>query len=162
MATTHYNTMSFLDETDEVGSFTVYNDAVTAVSIAGYLTQLTDFRAKTNALTLGTNLRNVWVGDADDNARDLPGNNYAQRENKLRVMYQGVTSGKDFEISIPTIDLALLTFIPGGKDYVQFSGAGVNVAITNWVTSFEAIASSPDDPAENVVVTKMQYVGRNT
>jgi len=154
--------MSFLDETDEVGSFTVYNDAVTAVSIAGYLTQLTDFRAKVNALTLGTNLRNTWVGDADDNARELPGNNYAQRENKLRVIYQGNTSGKEFEISIPTVDLALLTFIPGGKDYVQFEGAGVNAAVTQFVTAFEAIASSPEDPAEGVTIVKMQFVGRNS
>lgn len=162
MPTTHYNTMSYLDETGEVSGFTVFNDAVTAVSIAGYLTQLGEFRTATNALALGTNLRNTWVGDADENARDLPGNNYAQRENKLRVIYADTTSGKEHELTIPTIDLALLTFIPGGKDYVQFSGAGVNAAVTTWVTKFEALASPPDEPTHGVEVVKMQFVGRNS
>ena len=162
MPTTHYNTLSYLDQTDEVGSFTVFNDAVTAVSLPGYLAQLTTLRAATDAITLGTPLRNTWVGDADANERVLPGNNFAQRENKLRVIYTGNTTGKEFELSIPTIDLALLTFIPGGKDFIQISGAGVNAAITAWIAAFEAIASSPDDPAENVTVQKMQFVGRNT
>lgn len=162
MATTHYNTMSFLDQTGEVGSFTVFNDAITAVSIGGFLTQLGAFRTATNALVIGTNLRNTWVGDADENARELPGNNYAQRENKLRVLYEDSTNGKGYELSIPTIDLALLTFIPGGKDWVQFEGAGVNAAVTDWVTAFEALASPPDDPTHGVTVTAMQYVGRNT
>lgn len=162
MATTHYNTMSFLDETDEVSSFTVYNDAITAVSIAAFLAQLTDFRAKTVAITLGTNLRNTWVGDADDNGRVLPGNNFAQRENKLRVVYQDDTTLEQYEITVPTIDLALLEFIPGAKDYVQFAGAGVNAAITDWVTSFEALASPPENPGNAITVLKMQFVGRNS
>lgn len=162
MPTTHYNTMTYLDKTGEKSTFTVFNDAITAVSLPGYLAQLTDFRAKTEALLLGTNVRNTWVGDADKNAEVLPASNYAQRENKLRVIYVGDTTGDEFEITLPTIDLALLTFIPGGKDYIQISGAGVNAAITDWITSFEAIASSPDDPAESVTVIKMQFVGRNS
>lgn len=162
MATTHYNTMTFIDETAEKSGFTVFNDAITAVSLPGFLAQLTTFRAATNAIVLGNNTRNTWVGDADDNGDALPGNNYAQRENKLRVVYRDTTTLEEYEITIPTIDLALLTFIPGAKDYVQFSGAGVNAAITAWVTAFEAIASPPEAPGNNVVVVKMQFVGRNS
>jgi len=162
MPTTHYNTMSYLDKTGEVSGFTVFNDAITAVSLPGYLANLTDFRAKTEALLLGTNIRNAWVGDADANAAVLPASNYAQRENKLRVIYVGLITGKDYELTLPTIDLSLLTFIPGGKDYIQISGAGVNAAITDWIASFEALASTPDDPAEGVDVIKMQFVGRNS
>lgn len=154
--------MSFLDQTGEVGTFTVFNDAITAVSIAGYLTQLTDFRAKTVALTRGTNLRNTWVGDADDNGRVLPGDNLAQRENKLEVTYQDTTTDKEYTLAIPTIDLTLLEFIPGAKDAVRFSGAGVNAAVTDWVTAFQALASPPDEPTHNVVVTKMKFIGVNS
>lgn len=162
MPTNHYNTMSYRDKTGEVSSFTVFNDAITAASLPGYLTQLTDFRAKTEALLIGFNSRNTWVGDADDNGADLPASNYAQRENKLRVVYKDVVTNEEFEITLPTIDLNLLTFIPGAKDYVQFSGAGVNAAVTQWVTAFEALASSPTDGTHNVVVIKMQFVGRNS
>lgn len=154
--------MTFIDQTGEKSGFTVYNDAITAVSLPGFLAQLTDFRAKTVALVLGNNTRNTWVGDADDNGDALPGNNYAQRENKLRVVYRDTTTLEEYELTIPTVDLALLTFIPGGKDFVQFSGAGVNAAVTDWVTSFEALASPPENPTHNVQVVKMQFVGRNS
>ena len=46
---------------------------------------------------------------------------------------------------------------------VAFDAAnGASAAIQAWVTAFEALASAPDDEAENVVVTGMCYVGRNT
>lgn len=162
MATEHYSTMSYRDKTGETSSFTIYNDAITAVSIAAFLAQLTTFRAKTEALLLGFNYRNTWVGDADINGADLPASNYAQRENKLRVLYKDTTTGEVFELTLPTIDLSKLTFIPGAKDFIQFAGAGVDAAITEWVTAFEAIASPPSDMTHNVQVTGMQFVGRNS
>jgi hypothetical protein len=162
MATTHYSTLTYKDATGESSTMKVYNDAITALSIGGFLTQLGAFKTATDALVLGNRTRSAWIGDYDTLSNDPASNNYAQRENKLLVSYKDTTTDEEYELTIPTVDLALLTFIPGAKDAVQFAGAGVNAAVTAWVTAFEAFASPPEAPGNAVQVTAMRFVGRNT
>jgi hypothetical protein len=160
MATSHYNTLTFVDKTGEPSTMTVFNDAITAVSLPGYLANLTDFRAKTNAITLGDNKRNTWVGDADDNAVDLAAqSNYSQRENKLLVTYKDTTTNEEYTLTIPTIDLSKLAFIPGAKDAVPLDASAEIIA---WITSFETLASPPEAPGNAVEVLKLRFVGRNS
>ena len=162
MPTSHYSTLTYKDATGESSTMKVYNDAITALSIGGFLAQLGALKTATDAITLGNRTRSSWVGDYDTISDDPATDNYAQRENKLLVSYKDTTTNEVYQLTIPTIDLALLTFIPGAKDAVQFAGAGVNAAVTDWVTAFEAFASPPENPGNGVEVVAMRFVGRNT
>lgn len=80
-------------------------------------------------------------------------NPVAQRENKWLVRYHD-TGGTKFSVEIPTADLALLT---EGTEFLNLADGG---PIAAWVTAFEAVAKSPDDPTLSVTVDSIQFVGR--
>lgn len=163
LGTVHKSRIVYRDSTGETSAMEIYNDAITAVSIAGFLTQFGALQTATDAITLGERFQQAWIGDLTTVSNAVPANQAAQREAKLLVQYQGTTSEKPYTLTIPTIDFATLVFLPGGGDAVAFTDAnGASAGIQAWVTAFEAIASAPDDPAENVVVTGMRFVGRNS
>lgn len=159
MATTHYSTQTFIDATGETSTMKVYNDAITAVSLPGFLTDFGDFKTKTAAITRGEITRTTWVGDADETGNTAPSDQLAQRENKLLVTYRDTTTNEKYTLTVPTIDLTLLTFIPGGKDAVAIPTAG---PLFDWITSFETLASPPEAPGNAVEVIALRFVGRNT
>jgi hypothetical protein len=140
----------------------VYVDEITAISLPGLLTELNNYRTAVDAITLGQMAKTSWGEEtivSNANATD----NGAQRENKLLVQYRGVTTEKPYQLTIGTIDPAALHFLPGAGDAVAFKLAdGATAPMIAWVTAFEAMASTPDNEAENVVVVGMRYVGRNS
>jgi len=77
----------------------------------------------------------------------------AQRENKWLVRYHD-TSGVKFSVEIPTADLSLLT---EGTEFLKLADGGV---IAAFVSAFEAVVRSPDDPTHTVTVDSIQFVGR--
>lgn len=153
--------VGYRDATEEIGTLRVYADEITAASLPGFLTDMGAFVAATDAITLGVRARESW-GEETVVSNAVPSDKAAQREMKLLVQYQGVTTEKPYTLTIPTIDPDVLNFVPGGGDAVQFEGAGASAAIAAWVTAFETLASAPDDEAEAVVVTGMRFVGRNS
>jgi hypothetical protein len=160
MTTTHYNTIGITDKTGETTHTTIYNDAVTAVSIAGFLAALTTLRSTIDAITLGAQTRNTWVGDADVVPVDVSTlSNLAQRENKLLITYEDTTTHEQYTLSIGTLDLTKVTFVPGAKDAVLLTAPAEMVA---FIAAFEAIASPPEDGTHNVKVLKARFVGRNS
>lgn len=158
MPAQHYSIITMLDHTNEKSSLRVYNGAITAVSLPGFLSEFGDLQAATDALTLGTMHSVQWVGDLDVLSQEPPANKFAQRENKLLVTYVGNTSGKLFQVTIPTINLGLLEFVPGGGDAVSITSP---VEMQNWVSAFEQIARTPDSDQETVTVLRARAVGRN-
>jgi len=77
----------------------------------------------------------------------------AQRENKWLVRYHDSHNTR-FTLEIPTARLALLST---GTEFLNLlDGAEVQA----WVTAFEAVAVSPDDPTLPVTVDSIQFVGR--
>lgn len=153
--------LSYRDATGEIGTMKVYFDEITAVSLPGLLTGLGDFTTATDAITLGIRAKESW-GEVTVVSNEVPTNPAAQREAKLLVQYQGATTEKPYTLTIPSIDFSKLVFLPGGGDAVAFTSAnGASAEIIAWVTAFEALASAPDDEAENVAVTGMRFVGRN-
>lgn len=80
-------------------------------------------------------------------------NPLAQRENKWLVRYHD-TAGTKFSLEIPTADLSLLTL---GTEFLDLTLAG---PIADFVTAFEAVVKSPDDPTLTVTVDSIQFVGR--
>lgn len=163
LGSVHKSVISYRDATGEVGRLELYNDAITAVSLPGFLTDFGAFQTATDAITLGVRYQQQWIGDLTTVSNAIPSDKAAQREMKLLVNYQGATTEKPYTLTIPTIDPDVLVFLPGAGDAVAFTSAnGASAAIIAWVDAFETLASAPDDPAEGVVVTGMRFVGRNS
>lgn len=155
-------TFTLTDATNEKSTVTMYANEITAISLPGLLTDIQDMRAAIAGITLGVIQRETW-GEQTILSNAVPTDNAAQRENKLLVQYQGVTTEKPYTLTIPTIDFDVLVFLPGAGDAVAFEAAnGASAAIQEFVAQFEAHWKAPDDEAEAVVVTGMRYVGRNT
>lgn len=160
MATNHYSTITHTDKTGESTTVKIFNDAITAVNIAGYLTQLGTLRSAIDAITLGAATRLTWVGDADDNPVDPATlSNLAQRENKLLVTYEDSTTKERYTLSIGTFDLSKAVFTPGAGDAMLLTSPQ---EIVDFITAFEAIGSPPENPGNGVNVIALRFVGRNS
>lgn len=153
--------ISLRDATNELTTHSIYTDEITSVSLPGFLTQLGAYNTALLGITNGVLAKNRW-GETNIVSNAIPTDKSAQRESKLLVQYQGVTTEKPYTLTIGTVDFSVLNFIPGGGDAIIFEGAGASAAIVAWVTAFENLASAPDDEAENVVVVGMRFVGRNS
>lgn len=149
------SSFTFLDFSGEKSTFTVNNDVITAATLPGFLTQFGALRDAADAITLGTLHKEMWVGDNTVLSNIRPTNPFAQRELKWLVRYQGNTSQKVFTAEVPTAD-------PTGRLLPNSDQADLtNVQMAAFVTAFQDLVSSPDDPAENVTVLSIQLVGRN-
>lgn len=153
----HKSIFTLLDRSNEKSSVTVHNGAVTAVSIAGFLTQFGALRTAIEGVTMGTMHKEQWIGDDTVLSQVKPTDNWAQRENKILLTYQGDISEKLFTIEIPTADLDVLT-LGEDSDAIVLADSGPMAAL---VTAFEAIARSPDNDEETVTVLRARYVARN-
>lgn len=150
------------DKTNEITTHTVYTGEITALTIAGLLPQLGAYNTAVNNLTLGVLAKTRW-GEETILSNDPAALNTAQRENKLLVTYRDAVTEKSYQLSIGTIDLTVLHFIPGAGDNVAFLEAdGATDEVLAWVTAFVAMAKSPDNEANSVEVIAMKYVGRNS
>jgi len=159
----HVVSIAYRDKTEEIGKFEVNVGAITAVSIAGFLTDFGTLQTATDGITLGVRAAQSWTGDRTIVSNDIPASNYAQRENKLRVKYMDDTTEETFTVSIPTVDLTVCVFLPGGKDAVAFKTEnGAHANLIAWVTAFEAIARSPRNDANTVTVVGCRFIGANT
>lgn len=152
----HLSQFTILDRTGEKSVHEFNNDAITAASLPGFLTDFGAYRTALDALILGTVQQESWIGDRTVLSNVLPTNNFAQRELKLLIRYQSVTSGKIWRLEVPTPDLANLTL--ENNDYVTLADGGV---MADWVSAFVTLASPPDDPADAVIVMDARIVGRN-
>jgi len=162
IGSTHKSNIQYRDATGETSTMTIYNDAITTVSLPGFLTQFGALQAATDDITLGIRSKQEWIGDSTVVSNAVPTDPAAQREAKLLVQYMDATNEKPYTLTVPTIDFSVLVFLPGGGDAVAFRDEnGASAEIQAWVTAFEAIASPPDDPTHNVTVTGMRFVGRN-
>lgn len=158
----HKSSLTYGDATGETSELELFNGPITAVTIAGFLTEFGDFQTKTDAISLGTRRKQKWIGDLTTVTNDFPTDPAAQREAKLRVTYQDDTTEEQFTLTVPCIKFSVLNFVPGGGDAVIFAGAGASTEITDWVTSFEALAKSPRNSANSVSVVGMRFVGVNS
>jgi len=158
----HKTKINYGDVTNEVGSLEVFTGAVTAVSIAGFLSDLGGLQAATDAITLGTRRSQSWTGDYTVVSNAWPTDRAAQRENALLVRYQDSVTEEPFTLTIPTIDFTKLNFIPFGGDNVYFTAPNGNADIVAWVAAFEALARSPKNDQNTVKVIGVEYVGKPT
>lgn len=159
----HISTFTLLDYSNEKSSTSIYTGAITAVSIGGFLTEFGQMRTAIDDITLGTLHKEQWVGDATVLSQTPPASPYAQRELKWLVTYQGNTSQKLYQVTIPTADPngtdgdGRPRLVPG-TDLANLE----NEDIAAFVTRFESFARTPDSDTETVNVLSIRLVGRNT
>lgn len=148
---------TMLDYSNEKSSFEVFVGDITAVSIAGFLTDFGALRDAIEDITLGVVNKEQWIGDRTLLSNTPPADPLAQRENKWRVTYTGDTSGKLYSLEIATAELA------GGHLLANSDFADLTETdMMAFVDAFETIARTPDDDTETVTVVSIQFVGRNT
>jgi len=157
MPNSHYSSVTIRDRSKETSVFKFYNGAITATSIAGFLSDFGALKTAIAAITIGVVARDLWVGDSTNLSDAVPTDPFAQRELGLRVHYTGNTTNKPFQVTLPCPALSALTYV-GTTDEIVLADAGVMAA---FVAAFEQIARSPDDDQENVTIQKAEVVGRN-
>lgn len=150
----HYGTISVRDSSAELSRTAVNFGAVTAVSIAGLLTQWGTLKTAIDGIILGVIASESLVMDATVLSNAMPADENAHRELKWLVTYQGDTSLKKFRLEIPTPDATLR--VPGSDDVLL-----TQPAIAAFVAAFEDVARSPDNDTETVTVLSIKMVGRN-
>lgn len=156
----HYSVLTIADYSREKSNMKVYNGAITALSLPGFLTDLAALEAATQALILGTHQDTMWVGDKTQLASTFPTDPDAQRERKALVVYEGNTTHDVFTLTIPAVRTktgAGATLLNAGSDEFNLAHA----LVSPWVTAFQTIGRSPNNDAENVTVISMRLVGRN-
>lgn len=154
MAGQHYAGVSVLDYSEETSYTNFSIGAITAVSIAGFLTQFGDWKTALGNIILGTVSKDRWVGDATDLSNTPPVSANAQIELKWLVSYEGATTKKRFRQELPTADPSKCI---AGTDKADLT----DTDIAAYVTAFETVAKSPDDDTEGVNVLDITLVGRN-
>lgn len=149
----HFGSFTFLDYSKEKSSMSFNFGAVTALNIAGFLSDFGDLRLATEAIVLGTLAQDQWVGDQTRYNNAAPSDVDAQRERKFLVIYEDTTTFAKYQVEIPTADLAgrMIT----GTDLVDLT----NTEIAAWITAFETLCKSPEGNGVNVV--EIRAVGRN-
>lgn len=158
---------SLTDRSGERSAVSFLTGPVTALTIAGLLTQFGALRDAIEDITLGVVAEEAQYAFRTKLSNDLPASDYAQRELKWLVTYEDNQQFLDlvnaienpgwrkiFNMEIPTADPALL---PDGigTDEVNITTS----PMSDFVTAFEAIARSPYGGTVNVL--KIQLVGRN-
>jgi len=150
-----YSLFTLKDFSDENSTVKIHNGAITAVSIAGFLTAFGGMRTALEAITLGTMAQEQWIGDLTLLSNTLPTNPFAQRELKWLVRYHGDTTGKKFQLEIPTADPT--DRLVAGTDLADLT----ETDMAAFVTAFEAFARTPDSDTETVTIDQIVLVGRN-
>lgn len=143
------------DYSDEKSSWGVAIVTLTAANVAAQQTLLDALTTATDGIVLTSSVKEETVYKRTPHAGAQPTDSAAQRENKWLVRYVGDATFKKFQVEIPGADLSLLSTAPQ-TDFADLDGA----EMAAFVTAFEAVVRSPNDPTETVTVSSIQFVGR--
>lgn len=152
-------TLQYRDYSGEVKSIqNLYTGEITAVSLAGLLSDIGDFTAAMDAVTLGVRSKEGW-GEVTIVSNDRAATKDAQIETELLVSLRGATTEAPFSFRIPTVDYTAFNYAdPPAGDVVILSGAGASAATTTLVAAIEALLRTPWDETELVEVMSMRVV----
>jgi hypothetical protein len=162
--------VGFLDYSEERSTSGVGVGAVTAVSIAGLLTQIAAYITAIDAITLGTLTFDSLQAYRTPRGSTPPTDPNAQRERAWRVFYADTLPffddpvnaipnagfGKVFHFDVPTANFDLVDVFPLNTDQADLGQA----QIAAFVTALETMARSPY--GGTIEVTKIIGVGKAT
>lgn len=162
-----YGNFTIVDSSKERARTQIITGDVTAVSIAGVLTDWGTLRAAVDGIVLGTIERESLYVFNTKLSNVIPSNSLAQVENKWLVFYEDTTQyfdapvnaipnagfGKIFTVEIGTADLQIAGF-DNLTETVDLTVSPMSV----FVSEFEGIGRSPYGGVVNVL--SVQFVGR--
>jgi len=135
----------------EKSNWSVWISTLTAANFVAQTGLVSALYSAVLDITLGSQAASAIQAVATQSAVENT-NPLAQRENKWLVRYHD-TAGTKFTVEIPTADLSLLDT---GTEFLDLAGTEAAA----FVTAFEAVVKSPDDPTLTVTVDSIQFVGR--
>lgn len=156
----HWSEWSIIDYSNEKSPFKIYNGAITAASIGGFLTAIGAMRTALAAMTLGTVGTEKWVGDSTQLSPTPPTDPDAQRERKALITYKGNTSNKIYTATIPAVRVKTT----GGDSLLLPASDMYDLTLeptATFVTNFNGFGRTPDSDTENVTILSIRTVGRN-
>lgn len=147
-------TIAYIDESNERTSVSFEGIDLSSANYDAQLVLIGAIKTAMDALALGT-FNKMTVSTITDGASTLPGEEWAQRENKLRITYSDDVDGRKFNSNLPTINLGDDGSISGTDvwDMTQTNPAALK-------TAFEAYVKAPGT-GEDVTVDEMRYVAHN-
>jgi len=149
---------TILDHSGETKTIRLYTGEITAVSIAGLLSDLSDFETALDAVLLGARSKQSW-GAETVVTNTVPAALDAQVETELLVRLRGATTEAPWSFRIPAVDYTAFAYAdPPAGDQVILSGAGATQATLDLIAAIEAAFKMPNDDAEAVVVVGMEVV----
>jgi len=145
-----------LDFSSEKSNWSINTVDLTAANVVAQLALIATLKTTVDAIVLTQPVADkvVYTGSGTGSGTP-PTDPLAQRENKWLVRYVGDATFKVFSVEIPGADLTKLTTSPQ-TDFADLTDPD----IAAFVTAFEAVVRSPDDPTETVTVRNIQFVGR--
>lgn len=152
----HYSVFQFRDFGTETSNVKIYNGAITAASLPGFLTAFGNMRAALEGITLGIASQETWVGDSTVLSAAVPASQEAQREKKWLVRYHDTVTQKKYTLEVPTADLTAVTLL-ANSDFADLAAA----PLSTFKTQFDGFARCPDSDVNAVVLDSVQFVGRN-
>lgn len=150
----HYGTVGVRDYSDEVSVTRINFGAVTAVSIAGLLTEWGNWKTALGNIILGVLGREQLVMDNTVLSNASPVDSNAQVELKFLFTYEGDTSKKKYRFEVPTPDTSKVI---AGTDIVDITDTDVAA----FITATETLGRTPDDDTETITILDARLVGRN-
>ncbi len=153
----HYVTWSLRDYTKETSPVKIYSGAITAISIAGFLTAIGTGRTAVEGITEGIVATESWVGDKTLVSAAAPISVTAQVERKWLGRYHDTVTQKGYRFEIPTAELIAGRLL-ANSDFADLVGDTNMAAFKTW---FDGFARNPDSDTNAVVLDSMQHVGRN-
>lgn len=128
--------LSYKDNSREIGRTDFNIGDLTAVSLAGALTQMGALEDAISAIVLGSLVQSRW-GDSDNIVAAPPTSKLAQRGVKWTLQGRDSVTGVPVINHVPTADL---TKLPAGASEDLDLTAGVGLALK---TAYEALVKSP-------------------
>lgn len=155
-----YVTFSVRDYSDEYGKFRCFvAEPAGGDLISTHETKQTALQTAIGNVILG-NIAKTTLVINELGTDERPASALAQREFGLRVFFVSDTSAQSGHITIPTIDIASLTVVPG-TDLVTLDDGDVMAAL---VAAMEAamVYRFANGDEETITVTEAVIVGRNS
>jgi len=148
-------TVTITDYSQENSTFGYEASELTAGNIVAQTALHDALVAATEDVTIG-HLSKAQLATVLEDDPGVPSGVYAQRELKVVITYQAVTSGKKFTLEIPAPQLTGGALI-SGTDVIDLTSTDWAA----WVTAFVGVAKAPDDITDSVIVLGGRLVGRN-
>jgi hypothetical protein len=151
----HFGDIELLDYSESRASTRFHFGAITALNIAGFLTQFGALRDAIDSITLGTISKERWIGDSTILSNIPPNDPNAQIE-LVWAVYWDITDGGSKRLRKMCFACPDSSKLIPGTDRADTT----DTDIAAFITAFEALVIDPIDDEAPAVVSRIMLEGR--